>query len=251
MAIQPNISYWDSLLDKKKESPKKSDIDYWDSFLENNITPPNILVSPEEIDAKFQTQASSTRVETKYKIDEDIEVSPEMFIPEKEREIYSVKQDVRQWYNDRGGISPEDKISLVTMTALDLKDKVDLGEMTKEEFGDEIKTLTSNLGLEYREGEGIFAFPHEVEQYNDLLGKEFRKRLAEKEEAEKDPVMKRVWNALNLGTEQVLDGVRNAGAIGEKISKSTFTNKLEKLAQNVISEVQNKLSVELNKKSGK
>ena len=194
--------------------------------------PTEPLVTPDEINERFQTKASTTRVETQYEpqFTGDMTQLPEGAVEgvvaqplsEEETLSFQIKSNVRDWYADRGGITPEDKIAMINSVAEDLNQQVEAGEITAEQFYDGMEAMAGNLGVKYENGE-ISAFPNEVKQYTELLEKEYKRHMEARAADEQDSFMKDVWDALNIGSSRVLDSFDNIMAVSEKIGNAILS----------------------------
>jgi hypothetical protein len=234
MSNGKDTTFFDQLMqgpsfDVKKKDEEEEEKSFFDQLMSGPSFEPEPLVSYEEIAASFRTQASTTDVDIKtpgvQRVDEGgmPKISSEVIehinknpMTDDESLLYNIYSSVRDWYSERGGISPEDKLSIMNMEETRLQEEVEKGELSEEDRNAHIKGLVDYLGVKRKEDGTFEAFEHEKEQYNALLLEEYQKHLQKKKDEEKDPFMKDVWDKLNIGSAQVLNSFDNIMAIMEK-----------------------------------
>jgi len=194
------------------------------------------FVSPEEIQANYQTAAESTRVATKYEPSLGREISMSK-IPaeaikavnenprtEEEEVAYSIFDDVRDYYSDRGGITPPDKLA----TARLFKDEIDQllfdKEINEQQYLESVNDFADKIGLTYNDETQSFSiFENEQKLFQEVYGRRMRAKLSKLSEKEQDTYLKDMWDALNNGSTAVLNTVSNVMAISEKIANAPLS----------------------------
>jgi hypothetical protein len=226
------------ILQKQEEKDKPSLVDILSGRAKDQaMQEDKPLLTPGELESDMQAAASSTRVDTGYKPQsagvedviggltpaEDIKYLNDNPMTDEEAELYSVKANVRKWYSDRGGISPEDKLGMFISTMDRLQKYSEEKGLPQQVYDNILNKTAQDLGLKLKDGK-ISAYPHEVEQYSEQLVKEYNNMLSRKGKDEDPAVVEAIEfvrdamiQPLGTGSERVLNTPVNVLAISEKI----------------------------------
>jgi hypothetical protein len=126
-----------------------------------------------------------------------------------------VMQDVESYYDDQGWKSPITKMDEYKKSTQELANQVGSGTIDKDGYATAHDQILEDLNLISEDGK-IVVPETEIDMYKDIISKQFKKDLEARSNSEKDPFMKDVLDALNIGSARVLSLPTNIMALSEK-----------------------------------
>lgn len=132
--------------------------------------------------------------------------------------IKQVKADAEKYYTDKGWPSPTWKLSEYEKGMIKIQSDYTSGKISPEEAQESSENLVRGLGLLRDDKEGkIYVSPTEVEMYREQVEKAYQRNLQTRAEKEKDPFMKDVLDALNIGANRVMTTPTRLLAVSESM----------------------------------
>lgn len=132
--------------------------------------------------------------------------------------IKQVKADAEKYYTDKGWPSPTWKLSEYEKGMMKIQSDYTSGKISPDEAQKASDNLVRGLGLLRDDKEGkVYISPTEVEMYREQVEKAYQRNLQDRAKMEKDPFMKDVLDALNIGANRVMTSPTRLLAVSESM----------------------------------